>query len=223
MPTERATEASGATPGKLTGAMQFVQKLLELWHLETHEAVGLLGFEASDSERTISWSRCQGSNIELVLDPQHCTGLVSKSGSRKRLVEGVASNAGRQAAFGIVAQRLYRRSVVDKGIRRSGRWKIGVLRELPSQRSRRQVFRSATIRLNDDFSAELQLDLAREKGARNPRRPCSLIHLRATLAQPPSGSIAAHPLQGRWPRSHLQPRRDRHGEIDCERSSPRRG
>ncbi len=50
MPTERATEASGATPGKLTGAMQFVQKLLELWHLETHEAVGLLGFEASDSD-----------------------------------------------------------------------------------------------------------------------------------------------------------------------------
>ena len=35
---------------RLSGPIQFVSRLLELWHLEAHDAVGLLGFDPSDTD-----------------------------------------------------------------------------------------------------------------------------------------------------------------------------
>lgn len=40
----------GEPPVRLTGPVQFIVKLLELWHLEKHDAVGLLGFDRMDSD-----------------------------------------------------------------------------------------------------------------------------------------------------------------------------
>lgn len=35
---------------RLAGPIQFISRLLELWHLEAHDAAGLLGFDPSDTD-----------------------------------------------------------------------------------------------------------------------------------------------------------------------------
>ena len=37
-------------PGRLAGPIQFILRLLELWHLEVRDAVGMLGFDPSDTD-----------------------------------------------------------------------------------------------------------------------------------------------------------------------------
>ena len=49
-PHESAGDAPGEASNRLAGPVQFVLKLLELWHLEADDAVGLLGFDPMDAD-----------------------------------------------------------------------------------------------------------------------------------------------------------------------------
>ena len=48
--TEGSRQGPKATVERLTGPIQFILKLLDLWRLERHDAVALLGFDQSEAD-----------------------------------------------------------------------------------------------------------------------------------------------------------------------------